>query len=73
VAKQLKSGNVTEAHPSTVQRALKEAGLKAKNKVKKPKLQNRYKKLKYEFAKKVPKLNCCRLGTGSLERRNKGQ
>ena len=52
VARQLCNDAIANVHPITVRRALRRVGLVARKKIKKPRFQDRYKKLRLEFAKK---------------------
>lgn len=52
MANQLRNSGIADIKPITVRRALRKSGLVARTKIKKPRLLNRHKNLRYEFAKK---------------------
>ena len=52
VASQLCEGAIAEFNPATIRRALRESGMVARSKAKKPRLLARHKSLRYQFAKK---------------------
>jgi transposase len=52
VARQPRDDAIANVHPITVRRALRRVSLVARRKINKPRLQDRHKKLRLEFAKK---------------------
>ena len=53
VAREPHKSGITDVHPITVRRTLRRSGLVARKKIKKPRLYDHHKKLRYKFAKSI--------------------